>query len=134
MRLKEAEENVRKGLVDLDDAEPETFSEDGFDSPEALVKWLLENRPEEELSLTHGDCSLQNIFALKGEISGYIDLGKAGAADKWQDIAICHRSLRHIFSSYKGNAGFDPDLLFEKLGVEKDERKLKYYTLLDELF
>lgn len=134
MRLKEAAENVEKGLVDLDDAEPETFSEDGFDSPEALVKWLWENRPEEEPSLTHGDYSLQNIFALNGEISGYIDLGKAGAADKWQDIAICYRSLRHVFSSDKRNTGFDPDLLFEKLGVEKDQRKLKYYTLLDELF
>lgn len=118
----------------MHEAEPETFSEDGFDSPEALVKWLWENRPEEELSLTHGDYSLQNIFALNGEINGYIDLGKAGAADKWQDIAICYRSLRHVFSSDKGNTDFDPNLLFEKLGIKKDERKLKYYTLLDELF
>lgn len=27
-----------------------------------------------------------------------------------------------------------PDALFEKLGVEKDPEKLRYYILLDELF
>ena len=29
---------------------------------------------------------------------------------------------------------FSPDTLFEKLGVEKDPEKLRYYILLDELF
>lgn len=29
---------------------------------------------------------------------------------------------------------FDPDMLFEALGIEKNEDKLRYYILLDELF
>lgn len=132
-KLAAARFNVENGLVDIDNTEPETFCENGFQSPEELLKWLEENKPEEELTLTHGDFSLQNIFAENDKISGFIDLGKAGIADKWQDIAICYRSLKHIFSS-KQNDKFHPDMLFEKLGIEKDEEKLKYYILLDELF
>lgn len=132
-KLAAARFNVENGLVDIDNTEPETFCENGFQSPEELLKWLEENKPKEELTLTHGDFSLQNIFAENDKISGFIDLGKAGIADKWQDIAICYRSLKHIFSS-KRNDKFHSDMLFEKLGIEKNEEKLKYYILLDELF
>lgn len=132
-KLAAAKFNVENGFVDLDNTEPETFGKSGFNSPEDLLKWLKENKPEEELALTHGDFSLQNIFAENDKISGFIDLGKAGIADKWQDIAICYRSLKHIFSS-KQNDKFHPDMLFEKLEIEKNEEKLKYYILLDELF
>ena len=97
------------------------------------MEWLEKNRPEEELTLTHGDYSLQNIFAEDNGISGFIDLGKSGVADKWQDIAICYRSLKHIFGKHT-NSQLNPDMLFEKLGIEKNEEKLKYYILLDELF
>ncbi len=133
-KLAAAKFNVENGLVDLENTEPETFGENGFKSPEELLKWLEENKPEEELTLTHGDYSLQNIFAADGKLSGFIDLGKAGIADKWQDIAICYRSLKHIFSNKPINSKFNPDMLFEKLGIEKNKEKLKYYILLDELF
>lgn len=29
---------------------------------------------------------------------------------------------------------FDPDMLFEALGMDKNEEKLRYYILLEELF
>lgn len=29
---------------------------------------------------------------------------------------------------------FDPDMLFDALGIEPKPEKLRYYTLLDELF
>lgn len=132
-RLSAARYNVENGLVDIDNTEPETFGENGFKSPEELLIWLENNKPKEELSLTHGDFSLQNIFAENDKISGFIDLGKAGIADKWQDIAICYRGLKHILNSNQ-NCKIHPDMLFEKLGIEKDETKLKYYILLDELF
>ena len=134
LRLDTAKSNVEKGLVDTENAEPETFGDGGFGSPEELLKWLRDNKPNEEPVLTHGDYSLENIFVSDGKISGFIDLGKAGVADKWQDIAICYRSLTHIFAEEYAKGLFDPDMLFEKLGIEKDEEKLKYYILLDELF
>jgi kanamycin kinase/aminoglycoside 3'-phosphotransferase-3 len=66
-----------------------------------------------------------------------IDLGDAGIADRWRDIALCWRSLRRNFDgSYGGMVypDFNPDLLLEKLGIPVDREKLQYYILLDELF
>ena len=55
----------------------------------------------------------------------------------FDDIALCYRSLKHNFDgTYGGKVyeDFNPELLFEKLGIEPDWDKLKYYILLDELF
>ena len=137
-RLREAEYNVRHGLVDMENVEPETFGEGGFGSPKELLQWLCDNRPPEDIVFTHGDLSLPNVFAQGDEISGFIDLGKAGPADRWQDIAICLRSLHHNFAGAYNNGaaypGYDPQMLFDALGIEPDAEKIRYYILLDELF
>ena len=121
----------------MEDAEPETFGEGGFESPEALLQWLEENRPVEEPVFSHGDYCLPNIFAEGETVCGFIDVGRSGVADKWLDIAICYRSLKHNYDgTYTGEAyeGFQPELLFEELGIEPDWEKINYYILLDELF
>ncbi len=136
-KLQMARFAVEHSLVNIDDAEPDTYGEKGFKNPEQLLEWLIANKPVEELVLSHGDFCLPNIFILDGNISGFIDLGKTGISDKWQDIALCYRSLLHNFDgSYTGTAyeGFNPDSLFEKLGIEPDWDKIRYYILLDELF
>lgn len=137
-KLRMARENVTHGLVDMDNAEPETFGENGFRTPAYLLEWLLENRPAEELVLSHGDYCLPNIFAEDGRLSGFIDLGRMGVADRWQDIALLYRSLSHNYGGKYGGAGYDGDfraeMLFEALGIEPDWEKIKYYILLDELF
>lgn len=136
-KLRMARYNVENGLVDMDNVEPETFGEGGFRSPKHLLEWLEENRPAEELVLSHGDFCLPNIFAGEGRPGGFIDLGKTGIADKWVDIALAFRSLHHNYSGkYGGKAyeGFRAERLFEKLGLEPDDEKIKYYILLDELF
>ncbi len=137
-RLKEARWNVENGLVDMENVEPETFGKDGFANPEELLIWLEQNRPEEDIVLTHGDFCLPNIFIDQNEISGFIDLGKMGPADRWQDLAIVLRSLKHNFSGKYGQAhsyfDFKPEMLMEKLGIEMDTEKNRYYLLLDELF
>jgi len=136
-KLQMAKYNVENNLVDVDDAEPDTFGENGFKNPGHLLEWLINNKPEEELVLSHGDFCLPNIFLSDGKVSGYIDLGRTGIADKWQDIALCYRSLLHNFDGkYSGKAykGFHEDMLFEKLGIEPNWDKIRYYILLDELF
>lgn len=139
-KLVQAEYNIENGFVDLDNVEPDTFGENGFKNPMELLQWLHNNKPEEELVLSHGDYCLPNIFGIQDEVSGYIDLGKTGIADKWCDIAICYRSLLHNYSGkYKqlGNntySDYDELLLFRELGIKPNWEKIRYYILLDELF
>lgn len=137
-RLKAARFNVENHLVDLDNVEPETFGPGGFKNPEELLAWLEQNRPQEDIVLTHGDFCLPNLFVNEGKICGFIDLGKMGPADRWQDIAIVLRSLKSNFSGeYNGGKAyfqFEPYMLLDELGIEMDEEKNRYYKLLDELF
>lgn len=136
-RLALAERNVREGLVDMDHVEEDTFGEKGFKNPEELLNWLKENQPEEDLVLTHGDYCLPNVFGSEGKINGFIDLGKCGVADRYQDIALCYRSLSHnCDGTYGGSVYTDvkPEMLFKELGIEPDWEKIRYYILMDELF
>ncbi len=135
-KLIEAEYLVDNDLVDVEDAEPDTFGEKGFEGPKALLDWLKENKPSPEPVLSHGDFCLPNIMLDNGKVSGFIDIGDMGVGDKWNDIAICYRSLKHNFDgTYGGKVypDFDADMLFEKLGIEPDWEKIRYYILLDEL-
>lgn len=136
-KLKIAEYNVENNLVDLDNVEPETFSKDGFEKPRHLLEWLNNNKPKEELVFSHGDFCLPNIFIADERVAGFIDLGRSGIADKWQDIALCYRSLKHNFGGKftgKQYEGFHENMLFEKLGIKPNWDKIRYYILLDELF
>ncbi len=134
--LAEARFCVEHGLVDTDNVEPATFGPGGFRDPEALLYWLENNRPPFEPVLSHGDFCLPNVFLTETGIGGFIDLGDAGVGDRWRDIALCHRSLRHNmegkYASVKRKA--DADRLFDALGVAPDPEKLRWYLLLDELF
>lgn len=135
--LAEARIRVENHLVDMDDTEASTYGEDGFENPMHLLEWLESNRPNVETTFSHGDFCLPNVFLEGGQIKGFIDLGRAGVSDKWCDIALCYRSLKHNFDgTYGGKVyeDFKPDMLFEKLGIEPDWEKLRYYILLDELF
>jgi len=144
-KLAQAEINVKSGLVDLDNVEPETFGENGFKDPYDLLEWLCRNRPVEEPVMSHGDYCLPNLFGVGERVTGFIDLGRSGVGDKWCDIAICFRSLNHNYSGKyqkkyqekyqkKANMVYDEMLLFRELGIKPDWEKIKYYILLDELF
>lgn len=107
--------------------------------PESIRKYLPDesyDQPEEELALSHGDFCLPNIL-IDGSTIQYIDLGRTGIADKWFDIALCYRSLSHNYDGAYGGksySGLDDLLLFRKLGLDPDWKKIRYYILLDELF
>lgn len=90
IRLKIAEYRVENNLCDIADAEPETHGKNGFANPQKLLKWLIDNKPKENnICLSHGDFCLPNIFAVNDKVSGFIDLGKCGLTDKYQDLALC---------------------------------------------
>lgn len=136
-KLQMASYIIDHNLVDINNVEPDTFGDGRFKDPKELFNWLNLNKPEEELVLSHGDFCLPNIFLSGERVSGFLDLGKTGIADKWQDIALCYRSLLHNFDGrYTGKSykGFTADMLFEKLEIEPNWDKINYYILLDELF
>ena len=135
--LQEARWQVENGLVDLDNVQPETFGPDGFESPAHLLRWLEDNQVPSVPVLAHGDYCLPNIFIENGHFSGFVDVGDTGLGEKWRDIALCWRSLRDNYNgSYGGKAypDFDPNILFQHLGIVPDWQQIRYHLLLDELF
>ena len=134
--LAHARYSLEHGLVDFSRCEPETFGPGGFEGPEALLTWLENNKPPLEPVFSHGDCCLPNIFFEGSHVSGFIDLGDSGVADKWRDLALCYRSLKHNTNGFYGFniPGFQPEKLFDELGITPDWDKLRYYILLDEFF
>ena len=128
---------MERGLVDPAAAEPGTFGPGGFRDPEALLLWLEGHRPEEERCFTHGDLCLPNILAEGDRVTGFLDCGGMGAADRWRDLALALRSLRkNLNGDYGGPRyeGYDPEGLLAALGLSLDEERFRYYLLLDELF
>jgi aminoglycoside 3'-phosphotransferase-1 len=82
-----------------------------------------------ERVVTHGDCSLDNVLLDDaGRVSGCIDVGRAGAADPYQDLAILWNTLEEF--------GADAQrALWEAYGIaEPDEARLQFHLCLDELF
>lgn len=136
-KLEMAKYNVEHDLVDMENVQPDTFGGEGFNNPQELLDWLIENRPKEDLVLSHGDFCLPNIFFSEDKVSGFIDLGKICAADRYQDIALCYRSLNDNFDGCYGGRvreKLNTDRFFNELGIEPDWKKIRYYILLDELF
>lgn len=136
-KLKLAEQCVKNNLCSMYNIKEGTYGEDGFSSPQELLKWLKDNKPNESYVLSHGDYCLPNIFIDNNKISGFIDLGRCGIGDKYQDIALCYRSLVHNFEGRYGGEvydGFNANILFDELVIEPDWDKIRYYILLDELF
>ena len=133
--LDHAEKAIRAGMFDPSDCEPETFGPGGFRGPAELLNWLRTHQPEEDNALTHGDFCLPNLFTDGKRFIGFIDLGYAGICDRWMDLALGWRSLKHNSDGHYGKIypGINPDDLFRAAGIPKDEEKLKYYILLDEL-
>jgi aminoglycoside phosphotransferase len=127
VRLQDAGRRVMEGIADEFNVEEENKHRTPLD----ILNELLISQPvHEDLVFTHGDYCLPNLIIDNSQVSGMIDLGKAGIADRYQDISLAIRSLRHNYKTdmYK-------DLFLECYGMnELDEHKLKYYILLDELF
>jgi len=136
-KLAMAEYWVEHGMIDMENVDPDTYGEGGFASPAKLLEWLAAHKPAEEPVLSHGDFCLPNLIFEGNTLKGYIDLGRAGIADKWQDIALCYRSLLHNYDGKYGGKKYEdfrPEMLFERLGLEPDWEKIRYFILLDELF
>jgi aminoglycoside phosphotransferase len=126
-KLRKARENIDKGIVNGIDFELENISR----TAEEIYSDLLVKKPyTEDLVFTHGDYCLPNIIVKEDKLSGFIDMGRAGIADRYQDIALAVRSIRHNLQSEE-----PVNLFLRKYGLKDvDFFKIDYYILLDELF
>ena len=118
--------NVEHKLVDEDDFADIRRGK----TAEELYKELIRLRPvNEDLVFTHGDYCLPNIMINQQKIAGFIDLHRAGIADRYKDIALAIRSTRSNMG-----AGYEKTF-FKEYGIsEPDIHKIEYYMLLDEFF
>ena len=83
----------------------------------------------------HGDACLPNFLADPEtlEITGMIDVGRLGVADRHLDLALATRSI----ADTSLNPSYGPaaaDALLAAYGREVDPWRLDFYRLLDEFF
>lgn len=100
-----------------------------------LVAELVATRPaEEDLVVCHGDLSVPNVLfdPDTGEVTGVVDVGRLGVADRWLDLAIATRSLTDDRNSQYGPAAEARYL--RRYGTEPNPGKTAFYRLLDEFF
>ncbi|WP_424950449.1 APH(3') family aminoglycoside O-phosphotransferase [Deinococcus sp.] len=124
--LRQARERVEAGQIGESDFDDERRGQTAVQ----VMNELLRSRPvTEDIVVTHGDPCLPNLL-LDGEyLSGLIDVGRLGLADRHADLALAYRSL---------NRNVDAEMAEHFLDIYGrglvDAGKLKYYALLDELF
>lgn len=81
--------------------------------------------PVERLVVCHGDACVPNtLLDDAGELTGHVDLGALGVADRWADLAVASWSTVWNFGP-----GYEVPLL-AAYGVEGDPVRMAYYRAL----
>jgi aminoglycoside phosphotransferase len=127
VKLSEGWRRVEAGEIDEAD-----FDQGNSGRPPAeLWNAMMADAPaNEDLVFAHGDASLPNFIVSEDGVAGLVDLGLAGVADPYQDLALFIRSSAYNF----------PDLDVRALLtahyplVLLDEQKLRFYRMLDEFY
>jgi kanamycin kinase len=115
---------VGAGVVDATDFHPEH----AHLGAEAALAELVAGAPEsEDLVVCHGDYCVPNVLLEDGAVTGYVDLGALGVADRWWDIAVGSWSTRWNFGEE-----LEP-LFYEGYGIEADPDRIRFYRLLYDL-
>jgi len=107
----------------------EDFNEDHQHLSVAAAHGALERlRPDrEDLVVCHGDYCPPNILVADDTVTGFVDLGELGVADRWWDLAVGTWSVTWNFGP-----GWE-DLFLSTYGVEPDPRRRAFYRLLFDL-
>ncbi len=127
VRIAEAKHRMLENLVDETDFDDARLGETASE----VFQELLELHPmSEDLVFTHGDYCLPNMIIHNLEFAGFVDLGRAGIADRYQDLALITRSLESDLNLQFNGWG---RYFLEQYGILKpEESKLEFYKMLDE--
>ncbi len=123
------------GEIDLDDLDDERA---GRDAAGLLAELIATRPPSEDLVVCHGDLSAPNVLVDPDDltVTGLVDLGRIGVADRHQDLALLTRDLGGELDPGYGSG--EVDLLLSTYargtGVVADGDRLAWYRLLDEFF
>jgi kanamycin kinase len=115
---------VAAGVIDPDGFHPEH----AHLTPAGALAELEATAPaEEDLVVCHGDYCPPNVLLENGRVTGYVDLGELGVADRWWDIAVGAWSVGWNFG-----VDFEP-LFYEAYGIGPDPRRTRFFRLLYDL-
>ncbi len=81
----------------------------------------------EDVVLCHGDYCLPNVLIDSGCVSGYVDLGELGLADRWWDLSVATWSL-----TWNLGPGWE-DVFLDVYGIAVDPARMHYFRLLYDL-
>jgi kanamycin kinase len=121
-------DHVRRRVAGDDDT-PSGFHEEHahLTAAAALAELEATAPADEDLVVCHGDYCPPNMLVQAGGVTGYVDLGELGAADRWWDLAVGGWSVCWNF-------GEDLELLFyDSYGVAPDPDRIRFYRLLYDL-
>lgn len=125
IRMAQARGNIEAGIVDAEDFDEQRR---GWTADRVWSELNAIIPARFDRVVTHGDFSLDNIFIDRGRVTGMIDAGRLGIADRYQDLAILWNNLAEF------GAGLQQAFLTE-YGVRRlDRRRLEFHLCLDEFF
>ncbi|MEU0122099.1 APH(3'') family aminoglycoside O-phosphotransferase [Streptomyces albidoflavus] len=132
---------VAREVVARDAVNPEFLSDEqrGTPGPELLdrlTRQLALRREQEaaDLVVCHGDLCLPNIVLDPEtlDVSGFIDLGRLGVADRHADLALLLANARETWPDEERARGADAAFA-ERYGLAPDTGRLRFYLHLDPL-
>src|SRR5262245_29137308 len=125
LAIAHARERVRLGIATANDLHPE---HEHLSVDDALAELERLRPASEDLVVCHGDYCFPNILLDdSGAVTGYVDLGELGIADRWWDLATGAWS-----TTWNVGPGWE-DLFYEAYGVERDDDRIAFYRLLYDL-
>lgn len=126
LRLADARQRLDAGLIDAEDFDEARQGWTPEDVWQELQRLLP---PSTDPVVSHGDYSLDNILLDdQGRVTGIIDLGRLGVADRYQDLAILWNCLGEFGPQAQA-------ALFTAYGIGRpDHAKLDFHLCLDECF
>lgn len=84
----------------------------------------------DDLVVCHGDLCLPNILVDDKRVSGFIDLGRLGVADRHADLALLLTNTADTFPGFAGDAAAS---LAAGYPADIDDDRLRFYLDLDPL-